>query len=488
MTYVFEDGIWRNISNETQIGWSRGGTNIFGDVIPVQDSWGNAVSVAAEDLGYGAITGLYTVAGYDSYKVVKDLFKRRKVDISNYDRYIPKQSEMVDPKYQQGQHTYIGGPSRRTSNSGDTTMYDAGGNAGYSQLRYRKKVVGKRKRPYNVVKRFVQRMKNDCICRWQSLSSWGSTTASMLSQWFKIASETESEVEYMTLPVYCFNLSGQPIYQAGTGAGGGPDYTHPMYRLRKRLTAPIPENRQFVWVSVGGEKNNEDGNAGTSKPWNLEHVENHSENQAKLKSDDYTHDWSDIKIMLQGTRKYPVRVHVYVVQFLTDGVGPLRESATAGVYDENPVEDEIIGNTNYFWDKFLLPKVVHPLAQTKKVEVTDRRIRILMHDVVNLAPELSISEDLQPHQVYKHIFYKNGTHYKGDGQSQTGAADLNLNLDLKPEFHDADGAEASFGIVDRNRDRWLMLVAENYVKDGTGVDNIPSFDINVRSKYTLYDI
>lgn len=366
----------------------------------------------------------------------------------------------------------------------DQDMLSFGGS---SQMQYSKKVLGKRKKPYNILKRFVSRMKNDCICRWQSLSTWGTNSGTLLSHSMKIFNwipTPPGNITYMTLPVFAFNLSGPPMWSQGAGPSSGPEMMYPMYQLVQRITAPV--TYKYQWFASTGMKNNEDGTT-DGKGWCLEHIENRTENQAKIKSDDYTHDWSQVKLILQGSRKYPVRYHLYVMQFLQDGVGPQRESAD-GVIDTNPTEETLIGTANYFWDRFLLPKVTHPLANTKKVEVTDPRVRVLHHEVVSIGPEISISEDLQPKQVFKNFFYRNGTHYKGNSSSEGGAADISLTVDLKPEFHDADTGEYQLGIVDRNKDRWFVVVAENYMKDGTGVNDTPSFDIAVRSKYTLYDI
>lgn len=484
MTYVYEDvggiGYWRNISPETQIGWSRGGTNIFGEVIPASDTWGSAVKVAAEDLGFGAIAGLYGAAGYEAYKVGKDLSKRRKVDISQYDKYIPDE-EMVDTRYQEGQHKYVG-PSRRSSGSGDTTMYEAGGNAGYKQLSYRKKNVGRKAKRYNVIKRFVSRMKNDCIVRWQSLNDWGLTAAGLRQHYLKLHKETIAEKDYLWLPVYCFNLSGPPMV-------AGPTYFCPMFQLRRRLTAPFADGYQYEWSKVEGWKNNKDGTAAHSCEWNLEHIENKTENLAKVKAEDYTHDWSDVNLLFQGCKNYPVRTHVYTVRFDQDGAGPIRQT-DADEYDTNVTEEDVVGGINYFWDRFLLPKVVHPLAKTKKSETTHRNMTVLSHDTFTMEPELSISEDLQPHQYLKKYFIRNGRFYKGDGDPAGNDVQVTLNADQKPQFATSTGAERSLGIVERKRDMWLMIVGEvyNQVNSGWTVSNTATFDVNIRSKFTLYDI
>lgn len=483
MTYVYDGGIWRNISAETQIGWSRGGTNIFGDVIPASDTWGNAVKVAGEDIGYGAIGGLYIAGAYDAYKVVADISRKRKrPNVEDYTRYIPKM--------------------KRSSNSGDTNMYEAGNSApaGVQQTTYHKRRYrGVKRKP--LLKRIYENLReleNDSICRWQSITTPQPTTLGLLSQ--NMANYLNAAKNLYT-SCYCFNLSalGRQNNQGWK--------LYPWYRLVKDTNANY-DAQAWTWEAQSGANCHADGSS-DDFAWQQEHYES----SFGLSAPKFRHDWSDVKIMLQGTIKYPTRFHIYRVRFMLDGLGPRREYRNASevlkVFDSALDDAHDIAEVDYFWERFMGPKIVHPFFNTKKTGLQQRQhLKVISHEVVNLGADVTIANDVQPLQHIHSMFIKSGKMY------DTTSA-IQVERDLMPVADPGPPAVTTCGIkgdgnvgysdvnnvsthsayvTDRSKDEWLMIVAENYQQSGDGYEpakgidanNTPSLDIRVRSKWTEF--
>lgn len=370
------------------------------------------------------------------------------------------------------------------------------GNAGYVQLRYSKKKIknGRRKKGINAVKKWVSHMRNDVIYRWQTLKPFSPSSAELRAQPFCLRKETVSTTDWWNMPMFAFNLSGSPVWDQNAG-----QLMNPFYRLRKAVGGAIP-TKEWQWTPVLGVRNNIDGDATTATyPWVLEHHESKADTVSNLNFNEYVHEWSDIRLLLQGRTTNPMRYHIYIVQFLVDGVGPVRSySATDGVttteVDANPSEETEVEKADYFWERFCAPKVVHPFANTKKEYIKEKRMKVISHEVVSIEAEQNTSLDVQPRQVMKRIFYRNGNTYKGDNVSAVNmGASGNVNDTQKPGFSNANTSlNATGGIPRRAVDQWLFIVAENYTSLSTAgeqtVATCGSVDLSVRSKYTVYDV
>lgn len=368
-------------------------------------------------------------------------------------------------------------PNTMMNVDGDPTV------GGYRQISFSKKVLrGKRKR--SVLSRVIQDAKEqeqDVIYRWQTLLTPLPTTATLLT---KVLSNYSTGTSLYT-GCYCFNLSAP-------GQTGDGSYTAPCYRLYKDAAA-LTAARAWKWDVQGGIKNDPLGVA-TSALWQLEHSEQNSVVNAQ-----YRHDWSDIRLMLQGTTNYPIRVHVYVVQFKVDGLGPIRKYGAGAATDAdiNPTDPQEISEADYFWERFMMPKMTHPFANTKKTGLQDRRhLAVLSHDVVMLNNELNISADAQPLQHIKRMFVRNGTVYTTintkdvEASLMPSAGRSGLTNAAPPGFANQAGNDMGDTFPLREYDRWLMIVPEHYIYTSDVVPqttgNSPSFDICVRSKYTLF--
>lgn len=364
--------------------------------------------------------------------------------------------------------------------------------AGYRPVTYHKR-YGKGYRRKGLMATLKQQVKDnqmDLICRWQSVLTPQPRAASLLSRPF--GQRTDGTILYM--PCYAFNLSDIGYNVAQTFQGT------PMYRLEKDTTAGGTA-QGWDWTDITGTKNNADG-VTDSKHWQLEHQEG-----SLGLTDRYRHDWSHIRILFQGMTKYPCRFHVYRVRFFNK-CGPQRVgynySGGGGVVTiDQPPDSTQYNENDYFWERFMFPKVVHPFANTKKTGLTDRKhLKVLSHEVINVGSEVTISSDVQPLQHIHNMFVRNGKVYslmeakdvEAKFMPQAGAQ-AGIRGDGKAGFSNVQENQAiQSAPVDESAPEWLLIVAEAYQVTGTGmpevsqdVTNTPSFDISVRSKFTVYN-
>lgn len=373
------------------------------------------------------------------------------------------------------------------------------GNGGYRQAKYDKFKSGRKKKrsALKEVVRYVKQLQHDVIGRYQSLICPIPTSQSLLSLYLSNYDNNAlvQSQRQLLMPCYCFNLSSPP-----EGQRDGSDYTtNPLYRLYK-FYGTATTGRNWGWSSVQGKKNSSSGTSDNYN-WQIEHRETSAAGSYRR----YVHDWSHVRLMLQGTTKYPVRFHVYVVQFLEDGTGPRREVTSSGgsysFIDDDPTDVEKIAMTDYFWERFMHPKVSHPFAVTKRTGMHNPCMKVLQHKVYSTEAELSISSDVQPHQQVVNMFYRNGSMYdittpeltEGAFMPQTlgGLSLAGIENEVKAGYSDIRETRTTHIFPKRQKDRWLLIVAENYQQvnsptEPTAVET-PSFDISVRGKYTMFD-
>lgn len=408
----------------------------------------------------------------------------------------PEPMEIATPAQMAQRRKSVGpvGPSKRM-NFGNPAP------AGVQQLTYHKRKYG-RKKKVNIISRLAKSLKEteiDMICRWQSITSPQPTAQTMLSRYLSNYKDV-SGVLYTS--AYCFNYTA-------LGRTPNQDWKNiPMYRLTKN-TAADKSVQSWNWIVEEGTKNNADGLTAATE-WQLEHYEFLGFNTDSV---NYRHDWTDFKIMFQGTTKYPVRFHVYRVKFLLDALAPLRHYLDASnvdtAFDEAEADSDNFNEADYFWERFMEPKIVHPFAGTKKTGLMARKhLKIISHEVMNLGSEVTISSDVQPLQHIHSMFIRNGKYYKNESAKQVEADLMPVNVvgppatvtvgikgDGRVGYSNTNEALALTPyVLDRSQDEYVLIVAENYQQTGNFYDpvktqdatNTPSFDIRVRSKYTMF--
>lgn len=404
----------------------------------------------------------------------------------------PEPMDIATPAQMGPRRKFVGpvGPSKRM-NFGNPAP------AGIQQLTYHKRKYG-RKKKVNIISRLAKSLKEteiDMICRWQSITSPQPTAQSMLSRYL---SNYKDAAGVLFTSAYCFNYSA-------LGRIPNQNWKNiPMYRLTKNTTVDKAV-QSWDWIVEAGAKNNADGTTPAFE-WQLEHYEGGFDPDGV----NYRHDWSDVKIMFQGTTKYPVRFHVYRVRFLLDALAPRRHYLNAAgvdtTFDSAEPDSENFNEADYFWERFMEPKIVHPFAGTKKTGLMARKhLKIISHEVMNLGSEVTISSDVQPLQHIHSMFIRNGKYYKNQSAVQVEADLMPITVGpvtkvgIKGDGHVGysntnEVSTVTPYVVDRSQDEYVMIVAENYQQTGDFYEpvieqdatNSPSFDIRVRSKYTVF--
>lgn len=161
--------------------------------------------------------------------------------------------------------------------------------------------------------------------------------------------------------------------------------------------------------------------------------------------------------------------------------------------DVNPTSFDDTSAADYFWERFMFPKMVHPFGVTKRAYDGTKCMKVLKHEVISINSELNISSDVQPLQHMKRIFYRNGFHSSLDEAEEVEkqfmpvGAYSGITGDGKVGFSDAnDKWSCQQFLRDRSKDLYLMIVPENYQQiSEVSTDNCPSFDICIRNKYTV---
>lgn len=396
---------------------------------------------------------------------------------------------------------------------GDVTMQS--GVSNYAQTGYSKKVLGryKKRKLWKDVAKYVRGMQNNVIGRCQDLLCPRPTAASLLSKPLSFCLDQTNTL--LLMPCYCFNLSLPPFHANDNGLA----YINPMYRLSKNLSQ-LPASRAWTWIEQPMQNNAASGNLKQSdlpgysaSQWQIEHTE-----RGIGSYNSYQHNWSDIRLLFQGSVQYPTRFHVYTCTFPFDGVGPVRVTSASGVFvqDTNPTDADDIAEADYFWERMMFPKVVHPFAVTKKTGLHHKHMNVISHEVINIGCENSNGQDLQPMQYIKRIFYRNGKVYDNYRASTTESSFMELTVPAARSglrdtqyvgYADNDVQDGATSLPSREKDVWLVIIAENYVKttgtrvgwtSGTPttapytwtetgtVSNTPSFDLSVRGKYVMY--
>lgn len=364
------------------------------------------------------------------------------------------------------------------------------------------KLNGKRRRNDRryIVNQFVKNSLQESIFRWQSLTPFEADTLRSYSLENKVYSFGENR--FLRLPCFAFNLSAMPWRVSGDPAAVTRSY--PMYRLFKQLypdavTTAGTKNYKWEYMSKVHGGNEGQDEAGIDR-FAMVAEKNESNNFC----DKYLHNWSDIKLLIQGRKKYETKVHIYVVSFLNYS-GPLRTYAkgeTEFVEDSESAQAEERASADHFWDRFWQKKVVHPLASTLKPDVNARHMVVHYHKSITFPVETTIENDYKTRQHIFQLFYKNNDSYNvacNIDAEETGWKMVHDNdpvlagqlenppgYPVKPNTVSEDPQYSPY-VSNRHADKWLMICAEEFNRDvPTSQDNYCSFDCVIRSKFTYY--
>lgn len=344
-------------------------------------------------------------------------------------------------------------------------------------------------------------LQRQMIFRYQSLSPFvGVDTAAHI---FSNKAFVVGDKNALRLPVFAFNLSAMPVRYIRNGAFTTIMTSFPFYQLFKTCpnVAGDTAGRNYYWEEQPKKLGNELGETEVfpaNVSWDMEKQEHNSQTKH------YVHEWSDINILLQAAKKYQTRVHLQIVSFL-NGAGPRRRyfSSAEGTKtkDLELVETDEIAEADYFWDRFLQKKIVHPLAAHQNSDKRPRSMAVFHSEIYELPIQTTISSAAEPITKHVKLFYTNGASYNlmnaGELES-TGYKMINHNAvpsgvqtKVPPGYPtEANPTEVDTDVyVDsRSADKWLLISGEVFNRDMTeNADNYPSFDINVRGKWTYTD-
>ena len=317
--------------------------------------------------------------------------------------------------------------------------------------------------------------------RWQSLATfddgWGSIPLSL--EW---QGGTQFAPSRLYLPVYVFNLSSLPIgVSQGTGHITRPVICYRLYRTYDGSKAV------YLWERVRGLNNGvagaPDGGSLLTSGYQWQQTDNNfSDNRAGV--DEWSRDWTNIRMMFTGATKRPTKVGTAVIRFTDETYGPDRNylktlgtSTTIEVQDSDPLDINQVEERTQYFDNWLVNKCTHPLASTKQ-ELKQNPIHWYSHDTMLLGQETTISNDRNAVQCSKDMFLKGGEVYKGIevsndtiGQAKT-LLQTNNQTTIPPAATEAV-ATGSFYNDDTSHfnasnfsqaylDKYLMIYSHNY--------------------------
>ncbi len=381
-------------------------------------------------------------------------------------------------------------------------MLTAGGASGFAMTAHSSKIrLGPSTSMAKQLMNSIKAKETSLVARWQGLSGGGETGSvygdgqviGTQKGFFPIGRKWGEATNslYMNMPVYAFNLTSSAAIQ-GWSVATNTKCTVPMYRLRKTVTGSGAADaviRNYTWYQIDGQASDGIGSFG---PWNIERARGNASTLSEMKTNDrYVHNWSDIGLTLcNSSLTSPHRVHIAVVSFRSEGLGPLRTYYDGAAYvtgDINNADPDIQSKDDLFWDKFLATGSVHPL-RTVQAMYPSRGLKIHSYECVCLdTPNAQGKGAL----LTKRIFATNNKEYNCKKiNNEEKEHNPKLNTTLYPSWN-TDYTIASSGgnnpFPQRKQDQWLMIWTEDFnapsIYTDPRTDHV-NFDIIVRAKYT----
>lgn len=347
--------------------------------------------------------------------------------------------------------------------------------------------------------------------RWQALTLYNSKPSALyLSSEYSwnLAGE-----QFNTLPMYCFNLTGMPLNRVNVAGAnnqiGLSSVSFPAYRLYKYRAL----TQEYTWKYVDQVRGDYSGSS-NSTGWNVEWDELAGAPPVNVQK--YFVDWAKPKMVFQGADLRPVKIHIALASFAHAGAGPRRQyydGTNVQTQDNQPDEDEIEDGL-MFWDHFWSTRLNNPIHTTLKPRNYNQGppVKIWAHESFVLGQDLSTNKDPLPLQCTVDKFIRldkqmsivnadrwqlfsdyivgnqpaNGFGYTSVQNNQGGVAQI---------------AQANQFFSDYQKERYLLIWADVYDQfqnpvegpgaylDGVGTkwSYAPSFDINLRAKFTYND-
>lgn len=370
----------------------------------------------------------------------------------------------------------------------DPMAIDGGtsGNDGQWQWQYDKYGV-KRRINYRMLS---QDSYNHLTFRWQSLTNFAvPPCAHPLGQLYQSASTSND------LPMYCFELTspGAGRIQIPTGAAADA-ITVPFYRMSANKTVAGVDDQTYIWTPVKGVNNDPTGAIQRYQP-TLEDTNSPSVIPVPYYNR-YLHEWSDIRIVMNGAKTKPSRVHIKLVKFLDEDYAPRRYYAdpatpdTLVKWDDDITDGERQREMGGFWDTFWAHRDTNPL-RTVKNDVNRKIYRVLYHRTFEFTPTSSTDNDTNPDQKIFKFFYNANKYIDtsvgiGDALQDQCVFGGASNFGYKTRNTAPQGIESN-PFCKNDQATYLMIYADGFVRNVNtlNTDQCASFDLMVRSKFAV---
>ena len=371
--------------------------------------------------------------------------------------------------------------------------------------RKRSKTYGRKKAPMQKMLQLARASQNYFISRWQALTTFNSPTgAQILTNEYLTASAANF------VPLVAFNISACALNYINdtTTLTATPIKValNPAYRL-------YHEAGQWQWAQLpqvnGGELG---GNANYN--WNLEY--DHVNSNVVTEINTYSHDWTEAKFVFKGANQRPIKIHTALARFEHTGAGPMRmyynsKTATQETTDSPPEANEIRDGC-IFWDHFWATKLANPIRTMKQPMNYNlmKPAHMWNHESFVLGEDVSINNDTLPLQLIDKKFMRFDKIMTCENpnimqqQMENGITDTTRGsgIGAYPGYDQNPATGPTAGVITSqqaypqyNKDTYLVVWADVFdqAKDGvypgggTNADYSPSFDINLRCRYSYND-
>lgn len=317
-------------------------------------------------------------------------------------------------------------------------------------------------------------MLDEYVWRWQRCSSSllgpGATPICMGRDDLQI---TPEEVPTVVLPVHVMSLTNCPLFDSDNDLGAPPQgMARIVYRKpRTDLQEPFQGNFGYQWLN----SNKSDGSSNVSGVWE---IEKGSLNSAVERSiDTVFHKYSDIRLNLYGSLRYPLDYTVMVVSGMPEEMQVFNSIPVTSNVATNPTENDfpIADHTplNDFLMSHVRPLVSNPIlgysggntSVGKYKIVSQRKVHVPClnyTDALNLTHGNSLIDAVNVRSVNMFIRHDRYRNYKW--RTQDSSVEDNDNISGlgwdKTEANIVPGS-ASVGDVDYEKRLFLVIVCNS---------------------------
>lgn len=324
----------------------------------------------------------------------------------------------------------------------------------------RRRTIGKFKRPGANIDALVRANEQMSLWRWQRISQFDTASGSLPVN-FNTAVSVQPFVRY---PLYMFDLEATPNNFRGT------IYNPPVaWRLCGGNTTPAAQLYFDNTVPVSQDATGVNS-ANRLYPENLPSA---ATNAASIPNRRCIQRYVELKMMMYGTTKYPVRWLVQIVTLKDDWLHP-DWWADSSVTPTDPfagsaaANQNLVQNRNAFWQAMVAPFVSNPInVQDPLVQKQLKVVQTVCS--FTMEPKLSTEPGTVPHQERQDCFYKQDKMLKFDWDDQTLIAGAITSVGYQNPIADTQAQT-------RPRGRHYLMIRAQVAEGNPTVTNPPTVD------------